>query len=236
MSKIAILSFYSGIVERGVETYAFELATRLAKKHRVTIFQAGNPKPFQKFQTIQIKFFASVPESGQGFLGKICLNWQALKILGFSLKSIPRFLKGKYQIVFVLNGGWQTVIFRIITKITGSKLVIPGAAGIGSDDAWNLMFRPDAFVALTNPQAAWAKRLVPEVRVEKIPNGVDLSRFHPKVKPQELDLPKPIAICTSALVPYKRVDQTIKAVAKTKNLSLLVLGDGEMRGQIDSLG
>lgn len=236
MAKIAILSFYSGITERGVETFVFEIGTRLAKKHRVTIFQAGNPRPFQKFSTAQIKFFASTPKSGQGPMGKVYLNWQAIKILGFSVKAISKFLKGKYQVVFVMNGGWQTVIFRVLTKITGAKMIIPGEAGIGSDDAWNLLFKPDAFIALTSSQELWAKKLAPEVKIEIIPNGVDLSRFQPKVKSQEINLQKPIVICTSALVRYKRVDLTIKAVAKTKNLSLLVLGDGEMKGQLDSLG
>ncbi|HSX18644.1 MAG TPA: glycosyltransferase family 4 protein [Candidatus Saccharimonadales bacterium] len=235
MSRIAILSFFSGITERGVETYVYEIGSRLAKKHRVTVFQAGNPTPFQKFATRQVKFFGSAPKSGQGFLGKLYINWQSIKILGFSLRAIPKFLKGKYQIVFITNGGWQTVVYRIFTKITGAKIIIPGEAGIGADDAWNILFRPDAFIALTNSQAAWAKKLQPEVRVEKIPNGVDLSRFHSKIPAKDINLPKPIVICTSALVPYKRVEATIKAVAKTK-LSLLVLGDGELRGQIDTIG
>lgn len=236
MSKIAILSFYSGVVERGVETYVLEMASRLAKKNRVTVFQTGKPKPFQKFKTHQIKFAASPPKSAKGLLGKVYLDWQSLKILGFSLKSAPKFLAGKYQVVIVTGGGWQTVIYRILTKISGAKMIVPGAAGIGSDDAWNLLFRPDVFVALTTPQSQWASKLVPEVQIETIPNGVDLSRFHPKIKPAQVDLPKPIVICTSALVPYKRIDLTIKAVAKTKKLSLLVLGDGELRGPIDALG
>src|SRR3989344_7118988 len=232
MAKIAILSFYSGLTERGVETYVYEIATRLAKKHQVTIFQAGNPKPFQKFSTTQVKFFGSPPKSSKGFLGKIYMDWQSLKILGFTIRCLGKFMRGKYQVVFVTNGGWQVAVFRLITKLTGTKMIVPGAAGIGSDDAWNLLFRPEIFVALTTPQTFWAKRLCPEVRIETIPNGVDLSRFNPKIRPVEIDLPKPIIICASALVPYKRVENTIKAVAKTDNISLLILGDGELRGQI----
>lgn len=235
MTKIAIISFFSGKVERGVETYAFEIGNRLAKNHRVTVFQAGTPKPFQKFKTQQIKFFVSPPRSSTNPLAKVYIDIQSLKILAFTLKLIPKFATGKYQAVFVLNGGWQTVIMRLVTKITGVKMIVPGAAGIGADDAWNLLFRPDAFVALTTAQADWARKLQSEVRIETIPNGVDLSRFNPKVVAKNIDLPKPVIVCTSALVPYKRVDLTIKAVAKTK-MSLLVLGDGEQRGYIDSLG
>ena len=236
MSNIAILSYYSGLIERGVETFAYEIGKRLAKNHSVTIFQAGSPKPFQKFKTLQIKTITAKPQTTYGFLGKIYLDVNSLKILIFSLASIPKIIKGKYKILIILNGGWQTVVFRIVTKLTGAKMIIPGEAGIGSDDAWNLLFRPDTFVALTNSQAKWAQKLAPEVKTIIIPNGVDLSRFNPKVATTKIHLPGKIVICTSALVPYKRVDLTIKAVAINHDMSLLLLGDGQMRGFIDSLG
>ena len=114
--------------------------------------------------------------------------------------------------------------------------MVSGHAGIGSDDAANLFFRPDVFVALTKAETDWAKRLTPEVEIITIPNGVDLARFNPKVKSKTLPLAKPIAVCASALVSYKRVDLTIKAIAKTRSLSLLILGDGQLHGMIDTLG
>ncbi|OGD91425.1 hypothetical protein A3D81_01340 [Candidatus Curtissbacteria bacterium RIFCSPHIGHO2_02_FULL_40_17] len=235
MYKIAILSFYSGVVERGVETFCFEIARRLSKDHKVTIFQTGKVKP-QKFRTVQIKAFAASPKSHSGILGKFYIDWQSVKILIFTIKVIAQLFRKKYDLVIPLNGGWQTTLIRIFSKISKSKMLISGHAGIGSDDAWNLFFRPDVFVALTSAQKEWANKLVPEVKKVLIPNGVDLSRFNPKVKPKVILLPKPIAVCVSALDPYKRVDLTIKAAAKAKNLSLLVLGDGEMRGLIDTLG
>jgi len=235
MANIAILSFYSGIIERGVETFAREMAKRLSEKHKVTIFQAG-ATGIEKFKVIQIKARPTNHKTSKGILGKIYLDQISMKVLIFTLKVMPKVVKGKYDVIFVLNGGWQTVITRIVSKFSGSKIIIPGEAGIGSDDAWNLLFRPDAFVALTKAQAKWAKKLTPEVKIATIPNGVDLASFNPKVPTKEVPLEKPIVVCTSALDVYKRVDLTIKAVAKTKNLSLLVLGDGEMRGAIDSLG
>ena len=235
MAKIAILSFYSGIVERGVETFAYEIGKRLCIKHKVTVFQAGHTKP-QKYKIEEIKTFASAPKSTCGILAKFYLDWWSLKILIFSLKALPKIYKGKYDLIISLNGGWQTAIFRVFSRITGAKILVSGHAGIGSDDAANLFFRPDVFVALTQAEAQWAQKLAPEVQTVVIPNGVDLARFNPKVKPKEIPLPKPIIICASALVLYKRVDLTIKAVAKAKTLSLLVLGDGQLRGAIDTLG
>lgn len=235
MAKIAFLSFYSGVTDRGVETFVFELAKRLSKKHSVTIFQAGQLIKSPEVRTYQVNAFASTPKFSKGLLGKIYLDWQSIKILIFSLKSIPKVLSGNYDLIIPLNGGWQTVIYRLITKLLQSKMLISGHAGIGADDAWNIFFRPDVFVALTKEEELWAKRLTPEVQTALIPNGVDLAVFNPKVKPKNLTLKKPIVVCAAALVPYKRVDLTIKAVAKTK-MSLLVLGDGEQKGYLDSLG
>lgn len=115
-------------------------------------------------------------------------------------------------------------------------MIISGHAGVGADDAWNIFFRPDTFIALTASQLYWAKKITPELQLKHIPNGVDLAKFNPNVKPKKIDLKKPIVICVSALVPYKRIDLTIKAVAKARNLSLLLLGDGQLAGSLDSLG
>ncbi len=234
MSKIAFLSFYSGVADRGVETFVYEISKRLSKKHSITIFQAGQLIKNREIRTYQINAFASWPKSSKGILGKIYLNWQSLKILVFTIKSAPKILSGKFDIVVPLNGGWQVVICRLITKLSRSKMLISGHAGIGADDAWNIFFRPDIFVALTQQEENWVKRLAPEMKTAIIPNGVDLSTFNPEVKPKKINLKGPIVICCAALVPYKRVDLTIKAVAKT-DMSLLLIGDGEQKGYIDSL-
>lgn len=235
MADIAFLSFYSGVVERGVETFVFEVARRLAKKNKVVVFQAGAIKTKEP-KSVQIKAFAQQPKSAKGIPGKFYLDKQSLKILFFTIRSLPKLYRGKYDLIIPVNGGWQTVVVKIFSVVTGAKILVTGHAGIGSDDAANLLLRPDFFVALTSSQATWAKKLVPEVKTTVITNGVDLSRFNPKIDPSQVPLEEPIVICTSALVPYKRVDLTIKAVAKSHDLSLLVLGDGELHGSLDSLG
>src|SRR4030042_3887989 len=243
MAKIAILIFYSGFIERGVENFVYELGKRLTKRHSIVIFQAGqshrwyvNKIRTNRFKVVNVDIFLLYPQKIKNYLKKIYLDWWSIKILFFTLKLLPKLIRGKYDLIIPLNGGWQTAICRIFSKFTNSKILISGHAGIGSDDAINLLFRPDVFVALTSAQLKWAKRLVPEVKSVMIPNGVDLARFNPKVKSANVNLSKPIVVCASALVSYKRVDLTIRAIAKNKNLSLLVLGDGEERGKIDTLG
>lgn len=235
MANIAILSYYSGTVERGVETFVFEISKRLSKKHKITIFQAGSRINNSNIRTYQIKANAKQPISTINPLAKIYLDWQSLKILLFTLKSVPKIIKGKYDILIPLNGGWQVVVCKILSPMIKYKIMITGQAGIGSDDAWNIFFHPNLFIALTKAQANWAKKLTNEVKISNIPNGVDLSRFHSKINAKKVNLARPIVVCASALVPYKRIELTIRAVAKA-NLSLLLLGDGQDRGHLDTLG
>ncbi len=236
MANIAILSIYSGTVERGVETFVYELSKRLSKKHKITIFQAGTVIKNPEVRTYNIKSYSQKPKTAKNLFSKLYLDIQSLKILLFTLKVMVKLFKGKYDLIIPVNGGWQAVIIRVISKFIGAKVLISGHAGIGADDAWNIFTRPDVFVALTAAEKVWAKKIAPEMRIEMIPNGVDLSTFNPQVKPKNVPLQKPIVICASALDPYKRVDLTIRAVAKSKNLSLLLLGDGELAGQLDALG
>lgn len=236
MKKIAILSCYSGVVDRGVETFVLEIGKRLGKDFDLTVFCRENMASHGKFKIKKIKHGIAKPQSSKGLMGKFYLDMQSLKVLIFTLWSLPQLVKGKYDLVIPVNGGWQIAIVRLITKLKGTKMLITGHAGIGSDDAWNLLWQPDIFVALTYAQAQWAKRLSGDIKVVKIPNGVDLHKFNPKVLSAKISLEKPIVVCASALVPYKRVDLTIRAIAMTKNLSLLVIGEGELKGAVDSLG
>jgi len=234
MAEIAFLSFYSGVQDRGVENFAYEILKRLSKKHKITLFQAGNIIQNQNVRTYHLKAGAKNPKSTKGFLSKLYLDIQSLKILFFTLKAMPKLLKGKYQIIIPLNGGWQTVICKIVSIATKSKIIISGHAGIGADDAWNIFVHPDVFVGLTQTQTAWAKKLTSEVKIVTIPNGVDLAKFHPKASVKSVNLKKPIIVCASALVPHKNVDLTIRAVARA-GFSLLLLGEGEDQGHIDAL-
>lgn len=236
MASVAILSFYSGIVDRGVETFAYEISKRLSKKHKIIIFQAGSKIQNTDVRTYQIKSFAKIPHATKNILSKIYLDTQSLKILFFTLKTFSKLTTGKYDVIIPLNGGWQIVLIKILSIITKSKILVSGHAGIGADDAWNIFFHPDVFVALTSSEEKWARRLTQDVKIKKIANGVDLSKFHPNVQPKKIKLPKPIVICVSALVPYKRIELTIKAVAKSKNLSLLLVGEGQEHGYLDTLG
>lgn len=233
--KIAVLSVYSGIVDRGVETFVYELTKRLNGKFEIIIFQGGEKIANPRIKTHVINAYIKKPNSSTGFLAKFYLDLPSLKIFYFTLKSLPQLKKNRFDVIIPTNGGWQTLVIKVFSIFSGSKVLISGHAGVGANDTWNILLRPDVFVALTSAQQNWAKKLSPEQRIVKITNGVDLAVFNPKVRAKDIDLPRPIVVCASALVPYKRIDQTIRAAAKA-NLSLLLLGDGQQKGYLDNLG
>jgi len=86
--KIAFLNIYSGVVDRGAETYVKELAQRLAKNNYITVFQSGKPLGGEGYKIEQISVgLDSKFISGQcdGFLRRLFLDYSNRKIFGFRL-------------------------------------------------------------------------------------------------------------------------------------------------------
>jgi glycosyltransferase involved in cell wall biosynthesis len=155
-------------------------------------------------------------------------------VKAFSFKAIKKI--GNADIIIPTDSGWESILTRFWAWRNNARVVIIGHSGKGWDDRINLLTRPDVFVTLSDFQAKWARKNAFGVRVTKIPNGIDLDRFNPGVKPISIDLPRPIVLCVGALEPNKRVDLTIRAVARMKKGSLLAIGDGQSREEIIQLG
>ncbi len=217
--KIIFLNIYQGLVDRGAETFVYELSKRLSKNHKVDIISGKK-----------------VPPTRWAILWRFFFDPQGLSILWFTLKNILKIWKEKYDVVIPLNGGWQSAIIRIVTWLYGGKVIISGQSGAGWDDRNNLWCFPDAFIALSSKAKIWAKKANPFINVKYIPNGVDTDKFCPDGKSIETRLKKPIILCAAALTKTKRIDLVINAVAKLKDVSLLVAGDGDLRSKIYDLG
>ncbi len=140
-----------------------------------------------------------------------------------------------FQVVIPINGRWQVFLTRIYCWIFGKKMIAVGHSGRGIDDRINLLCFPDVFVGLSQQASNWAKKVNPFVKVEHIPNGVDLQIFSPKGLKAKIDLLKPVILAIGALEKNKQLDMTIKAVSLTP-YSLVILGGGELRDQLQNLG
>jgi len=180
-----------------------------------------------------------VKELGERLSGKhqVEILTSAWQLLGNQKRpGLPVGERPGLKIIYPLNGYWQSLGCRIYSWLTDAKLVLGGHAGIGRDDRWNLYMFPDLFIAFSQKGFDWAKKVNPFIKIVKIYHGVNLEKFNQNVKSAELDLEKPRFVVASNLVEYKRVKETVRAVAKLKKGSLLILGEGPLEKEIDELG
>lgn len=239
--KIAILNFYSGYSYRGGETFINELSNRLTKSQKVFVFQAGPATGKEKYQVIQKK--VNLPPVWPDdqlppthFLKRFFLNYYKRQEFLFTLKCLSDLLKLKPDFIIPLNSGWQALLCSLLSRFLKAKLIIVGQSGLGWDDRWNLLVRPHLFVALTKRQLKWAKKAtIWKQDFALIPNGVDLKKFSPAGKKKKLTLKKPIILIVAASTPDKRVGQGIRAIARLKSASLLLLGQGPFDKKLDKL-
>ena len=236
--NIVFLNIYQGLVARGAERSTEELCRRLSIRHQITLIQGGKYKANVKFRIVSIPvFIPNLSDSSFGSLRKFYLDLWSLQILIFTLLSIPLLLKSKIDILLPVNGGWQILICKIISLVKSCKLVVIGRAGIGRDDAWNLLLRPDLFIALTKRAGDWAKKRSQSINITILPNGVNLKKFNLSITPVKEELFKPIIISAASLTPNKRLDLAIKAVSKMKyRASLLLLGTGPLSEELKRMG
>ncbi len=188
--KIAFLNKYQNKVNRGAETFVFELGNRLSKNHKVDIIAD--------------------------------INYLDL-------------IKNKYDVVIPTNGRFQVIIVRIITWLTGGKMIVSGQSGMGWDDRVNLYSFPNAFVALSSEALSWAKKVNPFVKSLYIPNGVDLNRF--KNKDLRIKNEVKTILAVGAFTEQKRLNLAIDAVLKLESVKLVLAGGGgNIRDEIYDLG
>lgn len=225
--KIAILNIHNGMVERGAEVWTDNLASRWGKKDQVDVYQIGKKKGKNYHQII----ISNIPFIKRGF-------FYHLSVFFFTLFCLPVFWRQKYDWYIPVNGRSQAVIIRLMRFFTGGKILIAGHAGIGMEDRLNIVLgRPDVFVALTKKAEIWAKAIArSKTRVLFIANGVDTEIFTPKGRKAEIRLSKPLVLCVSEILPYKRIPALIKAVSLLKNVSLLLIGRGSGESFADKLG
>jgi glycosyltransferase involved in cell wall biosynthesis len=226
--KIAFLSFYNGQVNRGVETVVNELAKRLSEMNDVTVLQSASNSFDTKYKVkvYTTKINWKIKDKATSLRRRLFIDYWSIKIALFTLRTIPEILKERFDVVIPFNGGWQVALIRITTWLYGGKMVISGQTGMGWDEKNNLWSLPNTFVALSQTAKEWSKKVNPLVKSIQISNGVDINKFKPYGEKFETKLKKPTVLAVGAFTEQKRMDLAIKAVAKLKDVSLLLVGGG----------
>lgn len=230
--KIVFLSFYSGWIHRGIETVVDELSKRFGKNHQVLLVQAGpKPKTQKSYEVERKAVKIKWPEvNSEGLARKLMVDYYYLKIALFTIKSLSSISKFNPDIVIPVNGGWQSLIIKIYCLVKKAKMVVMGQAGLGWDDRWNLLIKPDLFIALSERNVKWAKKhALKKQRIAMIPNGVNTDRFKVQAclparqgSRFKVDLEKPVILCVAGHEKFKRVKETIDAAARLEKGSLFL--------------
>lgn len=168
---------------------------------------------------------------------RLSQNHQIDILSGGDANTISRILAGHYDIVIPINGRLQSLKVSLARFVGKYKVLISGHSGRGWDDIWNIaVCRPDVFVALTEDMATWAKKWAWGNKVVKISNGIDLSKFSPNGEKIEIDLPRPVILSVGALVWYKHHEMVIEAVSRMQKGSVLIVGAGPLKIDLQKKG
>ena len=242
--KILLISEYFPSSEKaditgGVESRCFNVAKRLAKKHKVKIitsYQEGL-KRYDKFCNIEVYRvgkYHSYSSSGN-ILSRLDFAKNAEKkgiefndidiIDGYSfLTYLPSYSiakKLKKPCIITYHETWVGEWIKTKGLITG----IPG-------EIWERKVLKRKFDKIISVSKFTKRRLIERGINEKniviIPNGVDLKQFN-EIKAKKFS--QPTICCISRLTPKKKIDDLIKAVdvvrIKIPDIKCKIIGQGD---------
>jgi len=241
--KIAFLQTGVGVRERGAEIFVLELTERLQNKYDITIFSRGKANPHCKvIKAIPndnkiINFIYNMNPFLKRVFNKLFLHPFFIEWHSAALCAFPYLLHGNFDLIVCEAGLLGALLCRLIRKVKNVPFIDIGHGSFGRWEYWFAKQKPDIYIALTENNKRMLQDRLPHIKCVVIPNGVDTRKFNPDIEPIGLNLQRPIFLCVGTLQErVKRMDLAIKAVAKLKKGSLLILGKGRLRNELYNLG
>jgi len=246
-AKIAFVMPGIGIENRGAEAFVVELAAALATRgFSPVIFSRGTPPSTPGVGHEPIR---AIPRDGRWldrtyratrftkkvldtlFLDPLSIEWGTA-----ALSARGRIARGGFDLL-VMEGG---LVGARVARWLKRRHNLPWIdLAHGNDPKWEGAFarqNPDRVVCFTEAAARMIRERAPRAKIQVIPHGVDLDRFHPKVEPVALDLERPIVLTAGAIDAHKRMGLAVKALARLGRGSLVALGRGPEEQALDALG
>lgn len=245
--KIAFVMPGIGIENRGAEAFVVELAAALAGRgFAPVIFSRGTPPPSPGVGHETIR---AVPRDAPWLVRAYRENRWAKKVLDTmfldplsiewgtaALSARGRIARGGFDLLVMEGGLVGARVARWLRRTRGLPWI---DLAHGNDPKWEGAFarqNPDRVVCFTEAAARMIRERAPKARIQVIPHGVDLERFHPAVEPVALDLDRPIVMTAGAIDSHKRMGLAVEALARLGRGSLVALGRGPEEVALDALG
>lgn len=252
--KIAILAPYVGSYVGGIEIAALELRKNLSSLHECELFSLTESEwtaqvpgiKHPKFPRLLTRFKLNYLNHLIPYVYIIKNNAFTEFLYSYNLYPILQRFNPDVIINFTCS------ILALFCKYYRYKNNVPfinvGQAGCTYIEVKSAMTRPDVYVALSPVAKQYIEKRVTGVRVEVIPNGVDLNTFSPEGPPLAIEkltaksainrsnLNPPYVLSTSRLIRTKRLDLLIKAIGRLKVGTLILVGHGEAKKRLSDLG
>jgi len=241
--KIAILCPGYNVVSRGVERTITELINRLGKEYSFDIYSRAKSEQISKNakiihvaavsrDSIYARAYASFGHRLRFYL-RTPIDAECLT---FSASLLPKIIFNKYDVIFNQAGPFAGKVCRSLRRIYGTPFIHKAAAGYGRLEEIMAHQYPDVFIATSPVGEQWIKEKVPNLNSVVIPNGVDTELFAPETGKAKIDLKPPIILFVGAIVHMKRPELLLEAMENIKNASLLMIGDGILKEEIEKAG
>lgn len=239
--SVALASSGLGIVDRGVERFTEELGRVLSADFNVSVYGGGNGANHTRIPCVSrnnrlaVNIMKALPRALQRLLKRLHLDPCGIEKLTFSLGMLLAIRGRNHDVLVQSVGFWGAVVSNLAKKLYGLKVISVGHGGLGGA-VEELSVPSDYYVTLNPAIVEELKDRFPARRITLLPTLVDTSRFKPGRSRLDLALERPVYIVVGALEPEKRIDLAVKAVARLKRGSLLVLGSGPLEDEITELG
>jgi glycosyltransferase involved in cell wall biosynthesis len=226
-------------VDRGAEVAFISIASELARAgHEVTLFGSGPERPGQPYRYVGASSISRTKFESFPRLPTL-RNESAWEEATFVPGLLAKYRPSDFDIS--VTCAFPFTHWALRRPVLGGKrprhvfVTQNGDWPAISDKAEFRFFSCDGLVC-TNPD--YLDRNRDRYRCALIPNGVDLNAFSPgRSERARFALPENsrIVLMVSALIESKKVAEGIKAVARLPDATLVVAGDGPLRGDLAKL-
>lgn len=241
MVKILMLTPRYNISERGTETFTRFVKEKLVKKGYNIRVLSNWSEPFKLWK----KFITKTPI--EGFFKKYIGIEPDFQHFEFFLKNMYKDFSD-YDLIWNNGEMWGSLLAYKIRKRQNIPFI---TTFHGNESALMITegkVRPNTYIVLTPRYKVF---LGNKKNIKCIPNGVNLEKFNPNVKPLKKygldELEHPIYLSTSALTSKKRIHLVIEALSKCKGSlvfsskgpekeKLLELAEQKLKGRFKYVG